>query len=83
MRLKSELQLTCLFGLIVYEVVNPYTDRIEEWMRTTDPRVMSLNPEIEDITVKVLGNNYKAKTLLFSFLEPEWNDLFKDEAQGH
>jgi hypothetical protein len=58
LRLKGEQQLICLFGLIVYEVVNPSTDRTEEWIRTTDPRDMGLNPETEDITVKTLDDTY-------------------------
>jgi len=51
LRLKSEQQLICLFGLIVYEVVNPYTDRTEEWIRTNDHKVTSVNPEAVGLSV--------------------------------
>jgi hypothetical protein len=38
----------------------------EEWIRTTDHRVTSVNPEIAEITVKVRGDDtYQVKNRLF------------------
>ena len=52
-------------------------------IQSPDHEIMSLNPEIEGITVKVLSDTYRAKILLYSFFESKWNDLLKDVGQGH
>jgi len=41
------------------------------WIQTTDHKVMSLNPETEDITENIRTGFYREKTHLFSFKEPD------------